>query len=267
MEVTSSYISDRKLFLASITGIMGTRFEILMADEADRNTCTEIFETIEATLVRIDAVANRFDAASEVSKINSSEPMSMVYPGPELAAILAQCRDYALRTDGLFDVTLEGKSDFVFSDDGALVIPNDGLRIDLGGFAKGYAMKHIRQILKDYGMERAFVNFGNSSICAVGTHPYGDSWKVSLPDPFTGKILKVFDLKDMSMSTSGNTPEYRGHIINPRTGERSMSDRTAVIIAPDALDAEILSTVWIIAEEDEKKKISSRFDIVEACLF
>ena len=117
-----------------------------MADEADRNTCTEIFETIEATLVRIDAVANRFDAASEVSKINSSEPMSMVYPGPELAAILAQCRDYALRTDGLFDVTLEGKSDFVFSDDGALVIPNDGLRIDLGGFAKGYAMKHIRQI-------------------------------------------------------------------------------------------------------------------------
>ena len=69
------------------------------------------------------------------------------------------------------------------------------------------------------------------------------------------------------MSTSGNTPEYRGHIINPRTGERLMSDRTAVIITPDALDAEILSTVWIIAEEDEKKKISSRFDIVEACLF
>ena len=84
---------------------------------------------------------------------------------------------------------------------------------------------------------------------------------------YTGKILKVFDLKDMCMSTSGNTPHYTGHIVDPRTGRPDSSTRTSVIIARDALDAEVLSTVWLIAGDTAGKDIASGFDIESAWLF
>ncbi len=267
MEVSSFYDPDASFFSASVMNIMGTKFEMLIAGNTDKEECSSVFNDIVSVLAGIDALANRFDPASEVSLINAAEPVSLVYISPMMEDMLKTCMDYFCRTEGLFDITLEGKSDFMFSSDGALVMPNDRFRLDFGGFAKGYAIKKIQSIMTDAGTGSAFVNFGNSSIYAKGAHPYGDVWKVSLPHPFTGKILKVFDLKDMCMSTSGNTPRYTGHIIDPRTGKHDRSARTSVVLAKDALDAEVLSTVWLIADDSARERLSSSFDIESAWLF
>ena len=267
MEISSYYDPDARAFVASVMNIMGTKFEMIIPGDAGKDVCSAVFDGIVSVLGRTGSIADRFDPASEVSRINAAEPVSMVYVSELMADMLKTARDYSMRTGGLFDITLEGKWDFDFSPDGALVVPCGGIKVDFGGFAKGYALKKIRNLITDAGIRRAFVNFGNSSICAIGAHPYGDAWKVSLPDPFTGKILKVFDLKDMCMSTSGNTPHYTGHIVDPRTGRPDSSTRTSVIIARDALDAEVLSTVWLIAGDTAGKDIASGFDIESAWLF
>ena len=124
------------------------------------------------------------------------------------------------------------------------------LTLDFGGFAKGYALKKIQEILLRGNIENAFVDFGNSSIMGIGHHPYGDCWKVSLQNPYTQQTLDEFCLTDNTLSTSGNTEQYTGHIINPLTGIYNEQKKVTSILSDNPLDAEILSTVWKMCIRD-----------------
>lgn len=75
----------------------------------------------------------------------------------------------------------------------------------------------------------------------------GDCWKVSLQNPYTQQTLDEFCLTDNTLSTSGNTEQYTGHIINPLTGIYNEQKKVTSILSDNPLDAEILSTVWMIA--------------------
>ena len=55
-----------------------------------------------------------------------------------------------------------------------------GTTINLSGFLKGYALDKIREILKVHIIANALINMGNSSVLALGNHPVGTGWKVSL---------------------------------------------------------------------------------------
>ena len=127
--------------------------------------------------------------------------------------------------------------------------------LDFGGFAKGYALKKIGVLLREAGVGSAFVDFGNSSILGIGRHPYGPCWRVSLPDPATGNALAEFDLVDRALSVSGNTAAHTEHIVNPRTGLRDASRQIVAVVADDPLDAEVVSTAWMIAGEFDKLEV------------
>ena len=65
--------------------------------------------------------------------------------------------------------------------------------------------------------------------------------KIDLSKETTDDELEEFELRNETLSTSGNTPEYTGHIINPFTGKADESRRLSCVRMPDPLDAEVLS--------------------------
>ena len=252
----AEYHAATRSFVGTVPLVMGTRLTGMIVG-TEEYTARAAWSEATALVGRLERMLNRFDPASEVGMLNAACDSGPVPVSPELEAILASCREYRIETGGLFDITKGGGS---FRIDGDGHVDLCGCTIDFGGFAKGFFLRKTEEILKEHGVKDAFVCFGNSSILAFGHHPYGDCWKVSVTDPFTGNALTERDLKDSSLSVSGNRPGYEGHITDPRSGRKIAGRRVAVVTAGDPLDAEVLSTVAMIAGAEEMKTICSRFE-------
>ena len=231
------------MFHGFIPHIMGTRFDILII-HSDFTLLNRIWAVIINEIEHLDKILNRFDPKSEVSRLNSLKSQSPIPISTELEEILQLCQYYYERTFHLFGPTL-----------------------DFGGFAKGYALKKIKELIEQENVNHAFVNFGNSSILGMGHHPYGDSWKVSFLNPYNQSLLNEFNLQNTALSTSGNTLQYTGHIMNPLTGLFNEQRKASSIISTDPLEAEILSTVWMIANKEQQQLLTENFKDIQATLY
>nr|WP_076931980.1 FAD:protein FMN transferase [Proteiniphilum saccharofermentans] len=250
------------MFHGSLKNIMGTRFDLLIIDQ-DRLKCQEAWNYINSELQRLDQLFNRFDSASETSKINREAIHAPVYPDREMWSILRSCQMYYEHTMGLFDITLNDFSKVLLNEKECTVFfLKKDISLDFGGYAKGYALLKIKGIIHKTGVKDCFVDFGNSSIMGIGHHPYGDAWKVSFENPYNqGVVLDEISLKDMALSISGNTPSYTGHIARPGSMKPVNEHKAIAVMLENPLDAEVLSTVFMIATNEEKKRISESFKI------
>ena len=258
---TCQYHSALQLFHGSMMNVMGTRFDIVLSTEREAEA-KQLWQDVVAVLGRLNGMLNRFNPQSELSKINSEALRKSVLLTPEMLQILQLCAVYHSKTFGYFDVTLRDFSKIHLDERVSTVCFSEETALDLGGFAKGYAMRHIEQMLVDTCFNNAFVDFGNSSITALGHHPHGDCWKVSIGNPFdNGNVLGEFELRNSSLSTSGNTPFYGRHIVNPLSGNYIEDKKLICVVAPNALDAEILTTTLMVAPDAEKEKIIGNFTV------
>ena len=93
--------------------------------------------------------------------------------------MLAFCIDCYTRTDGCFDVTVHSDCHTQESVHTVRLSPGEqtlffsrpGVTINLSGFLKGYALEKIRPLLRQFGVDNALVNMGNSSVLALGCQP------------------------------------------------------------------------------------------------
>lgn len=244
--------------------IMGTRFNILIFNKC-RGESEFIWEMIQHELIQLNNILNRFDPFSEVSKINRYASSTTIKVSDMLWSILEDCRNYYQKTDGIFDITINDFSALkMFSKDKGVLFLNPDLYIDFGGYAKGLAMKRVLNILLNDGVNNAFIDFGNSAIYGLGHHPYGDSWKVSIPNPFNkGEIVGEFELMNTALSTSGNSPNYCGHIVNPITSEKMIEKKMVCVESKDPLDAEVLSTTMMVVNSHQREKIINSFPVIQ----
>ena len=256
----TEYHTEESMFHGFIPHIMGTRFDLLMF-HPDGEDADLLWWRVMDRLEVLERVFNRFDPTSEVGRINALCPTEeWVEVSEQLNRALALCGDYFLATERLFDVTLRDFALVEHDRERRLVrFTEEGVSLDFGGFAKGYALGEVKNLLEEEGVENAFVDFGRSSLLALGHHPYGEEWKVAFNNPYTGEFVEEFSLRGASMSTSGNTANYAGHIINPATGEYETAQVASTVVTPNPLDAEVLSTVWLVADEDEKALLAERF--------
>ena len=253
------------MFHGFIPHVMGTRLDILMI-HSNLPLLNMLWAHITDELERLDKMLNRFDATSEVSKLNSHTQQDSVSVSAELEDILRSCQYYYEKTLHLFDITLNDFSQIQIHGNHHISFSNFSVTLDFGGFAKGYALKKIQEILLRGNIENAFVDFGNSSIMGIGHHPYGDCWKVSLQNPYTQQTLDEFCLTDNTLSTSGNTEQYTGHIINPLTGIYNEQKKVTSTLSDNPQDAEILSTDWMIAD-DQREQINENFKHIKGTIY
>ena len=266
LEAITKYYENESMFHGFIPRIMGTRFDLLLI-HPDSARMNDLWTKIINELERLDKMLNRFDTNSEVSWLNSLHPSAPTLVSEEFMHILQLCRSYYESSLHLFDITLKDFSLVRFHDNQSISFANSELSLDFGGFAKGYALNKIKDFLVHEEIANAFVDFGNSSILGMGHHPYGDCWKVSFQNPYNGVSLHEFNLRDSALSTSGNTLQYSGHILNPLTGTYEAQRKAATILSDNPLEAEVFSTVWMIANETQRLQLSENLKNIQATLY
>ena len=264
----SNYYESSNLLHGSLMQIMGTRLDALILG-AGPTLASKVWEEVKDELVRLNKMLNKFDKESELYRVNNKAIHSPCFVSEELWKILADCEQYYERTYGYFDISLKDYSKVEFDNECHTVYFTDtGIQLDLGGYAKGYALESIRKILVNHSITQALINFGNSSVLALGSHPHGDSWSIGINDPYTpDKIVGNISLRDNTLSTSGNMPSHTGHIFNPFTGQYNADRRIVSVSAPNAIDAEVVSTTLMIADKIKEKEIVSQFTIDQYCIF
>lgn len=237
--IETGYVNSCGLFHGSCRIVMGTCLDIMLHGK-EESQARLIWTECLSLAYKLEHVFNRFDPESELSSVNRGD-LELDYASPEMRESVLLSGSYRQKTGGLFDVNVSG------------------MGMDFGGFAKGYYLLRLMDLLNNHGVENAFADFGHSSIMAMGRHPEGGLWKVALTDPFDGYVIDEISLDGMSMSISGNSPGYWGHIINPLTGQRNFSRSLVTVMSRNPLDAEVLSTAYAIADNHGKEELERNF--------
>lgn len=253
---------------------MGVRARIIAYASSEgqaERACKAAFDRIAC----IEDVMSDYRPTSELTRLCGQAGGSPVVVSPELFYVLTKSQDLARRSNGAFDVTvgplvklwrearksgtLPGKDEIEAARklvgwgkvtlDGKrrtvrLAVP--GMKLDLGGIAKGYACDEAIKALKQYGITSAMVEMGGD-IVVSGPPPECTGWSVDIPNADSNHRRQV--LSNVAVSSSGDVSQYveiggkrYSHIVDPRTG-LGLTDRIAVtVIAPNGITSDGLST-------------------------
>ncbi len=246
---------------------MHTRVDILLHGQNEKYIQYEITNLIHDELKRLEKLANFYDD-SELSRINNEAAKHLVKVSPELFEILSFCLSAHKRTFGCFDIAIHSDNydkDTIHAislsaEDRTIFFSREGVRINLSGCLKGYALERIRNILNNNGQENALINLGNSSVLALGNHPYGEGWKVGFGNGMTsGSGEDEVWLFNECLTTSGNDSEERMHIIDPCNGKLVDGHRQVAVVTNSGMEGEILSTALFVVLIEQREELLKCF--------
>jgi len=280
-------------------GIMGTRITVeLWAD--DRTKGERAIDAVLDEMRHIDETMSTYKPTSEVSQVNDKAADGPMHISKELFDLLVTARQYSEITDGAFDITYASVGymynfpKHVRPDDAqiAKALPavnyrhvildpvnqtvrftQKGVRIDLGGIAKGYSVDRGIDVLKGRGFTRAFVGAGGDSRI-IGDR-FGKPWIVGVRDPMKGEgnVIARIPLVDAAISTSGDYERFFDeggvryhHIIDPHTGHSASKVRSATIIGPYATRTDGLSKTAFVLGPDKALEIYNKLDDIDAII-
>ncbi len=258
----TKYYPSSNMFHGALSLTMGTRLDALLINQ-EESILTETWKELEREVTRLNLMLNRYDEKSELSLLNREAYNRPIQVNNELWDILQDCHRYFLLTKGFFDVTLGHFSNLSFVDDNkSISFTSDSFYIDLGGYAKGYALAQMQKILKHHNISCALINFGNSSILTAGAQPQGQYWPIGLENPYTLQTIDEIHLCNQSLSISGNMPSHPKHILNPFTKTFVEQRKLVSVISENPIDAEILTTAFMIIEDETLiEEIANNFNL------
>jgi thiamine biosynthesis lipoprotein len=229
-----------------------------------------------------EQVLSRFRENAELAIINRTAMHHRIGVSNRLAGVLELCDGLNRYTEGLFDPayatvydairrqevqTKQEQAELIeacgwqqvewHSEDKSIQFLSPHVKIDLGGIGKGVALKSVIQLLKDEGIESAFVSFGESSIACIGKHPKGDHWPVKVDES-----MAPFHLIDQVLSISGlqeKEGQFQAHIFNPSTNEMEEKQHLAVVKSECPIRSEALSTAAYLANQEQLNQLQQRF--------
>lgn len=159
--------------------------------------------------------------------------------------------------------------------DGAAYSKNVAVNLDLGGYAKGYALDNAVAYLRQQHVNNALINIGGN-IIAIGQHG-NQSWRVGIQHPRTPTAIATIDLLDgWAIGTSGDYQRYfelNGkrycHIIDPRTGYPVQHTQAVTILVPPQAHnhtqagvlSDVVSKPIFIETPENKSKVAQTFGI------
>lgn len=137
--------------------------------------------------------------------------------------------------------------------EGYKLIIRKGLEIDTGSFLKGYAILRAGEVIKENGVDKAFIS-SVSSLTTIGTKPKNKKWRIGLQNPENPQeLLGVVELSDMSMGVSGDYQTYveidgkiYHHILDKNTGYPVNDKKMVVVITENTFLADLYSTAFFL---------------------
>ena len=282
--------------------LMGTYVRV--AVYAEEEIAQDVIDAAFARMEEIEMIASVFDENSEAFQLNRDGQLEM--PSAELSELLNLSIEYSELTEGAFDVTCQPlldlwsykpdadkqfwemnqveqqlqidetlklvSSDKIVIGEDKIYFTREGVKITLGGIAKGYAVDKALEVIKGMDVNIALVDAGGD-IRTLGSKPDGDLWRISLVNPDnTSEYLVAFNIGDKAITTSGNYERYfdpektTGHILNPQTGRSVDKCISVTIIADSCMQADALATgVFVMGPENGMALVES-LDNVECFL-
>ena len=230
----------------------------------------------ENEIKQLETLFSRGNADSDIGRINDGASADVA---PETAELIETALDVSSSTDGAFDITIAPVMDLwgFFTKDyrvpsdgeikdalkyvdyrcvsvsGTRVSVENGMKLDLGGIAKGYLSGRIIDIFKEHGVTSGIVSLGGNVHC-LGTRPDGGAWRVAVQNPSGEGYIGVLSVTDKAVVTSGGYQRYfesggktYHHIIDPKTGVSAESGLSSVtVVSEDGARADALSTALFV---------------------
>lgn len=278
--------------------LMDTLWEFELA--GDRKIVDDAVNAATDEIKRLDKIFDFYDPQSELSRINARAAFEQVEVSSDMAQCLKIALECAEQTDGAFDPSvgaitllwLKAREQDVIpekpdiekalatvswrsvslgnhGDSHVVNFATTGLKLDLGGVAKGYALDRAVEIIEKYGIDAGLVNAGGEVKCFGKPDGKKNGWIVGIQHPRKshGKTIGTLVLKPGAVvSTSGDYErkfkiagrEFH-HLFDPKTGYPARRCvEASVVIAPEIESnsgavADCLSTALFVSGKDGLK--------------
>ena len=223
-----------------------------------------LIDQSESLIASLESLVSVTDADSELYAINQTGSGTLT---GKASSLMEQALEICRRTDGALDLSIYPivrawgftTGSYQVPDEaeiqallplvdyrkiqydaatGTVTLP-EGMEIDLGSVAKGYAGQLAAQMLREHGVQSALLNLGGN-VQTVGTKPDGSPWQIGIKDPQGEDAMMVLSVEDQAVVTSGGYERYfeqdgqtYWHIMDPSTGHPADSGLISVTIVGD----------------------------------
>jgi len=234
-----------------------------------------------AEFQRIDDLMSSYKPDSMVSRVNQAGSSVKVPVGKEVFQIIRDAAAISAASGGAFDATIWPVSRLWGFEQGGMIpkpamiekiLPVvgyqkiefdessysvgfgvDGMGLDLGAIAKGWAVDRAMEILMARGVRNAIIDAGGD-LRIVGARPGKDFWRIGVKHPRDpGALLMTFDLRDTAIVTSGDYERFfvaggvrYHHILDPATGQPARDCQSVTVLAPTAAEADACATAAFV---------------------
>ncbi len=263
--------------------MMGTEVSVQVWHESTEDGLA-VIEDAFAEVERIEGLMSTYIESSEISEINRAAADAPVAVGDELIQLILRSLDISMLTRGAFDITYDSVGQYYDFRErqrpnaetieegleqidyrlvevdrlaGTVRFLAPGVRINLGGIAKGYAVERAVSLLRSRGILHGIVTAGGDSRLLGDRR--GQPFMVGIRDPRKDdEVALTIPLEDEAISTSGDYERYfeedgqrYHHIIEPATGLPAGGVHSATIVGPDAVLTDALSTSVFVLGVDQ----------------
>ncbi|HEX7078950.1 MAG TPA: FAD:protein FMN transferase [Candidatus Eisenbacteria bacterium] len=271
--------APRRRRLETARPALGTWVRVVV-NEPDEARAARAVGRAFAAIATVDAQMSIHRGDSQVARVNALAGRGDAAVDPAVLEVVDRAVDAARRTGGIYDPTIlplmrlygfyDAKRQHYPSDrdvaavlgvtgygrvrldraSGRLGLDTAGAALDLGSIGKGWALDRAVDALRAEGIESALVDVGGN---VYGLGLPGDDeagWSVGVAHPKTGRIDRVFTLRDTAIATSGNAEQHHaldrvfvGHLFDARRGRPADGHLSATVLARTGVESDLLSTV------------------------
>jgi thiamine biosynthesis lipoprotein len=264
---------------------MNTRFVYVLPNISDEQG-KSINASIEAIVNKWEMRLSRFNPDADLFQLNQLARVDWVKTPDFLSEILQLCDDYHGKTEGLFDPTYASVYDVLKKDkhqdmtaiqsqcgwdqlewnktNKTIRFNSEYLQLDFGSIGKGIALKEVVQFLKSKAITCAFLSFGESSLAAIGSHPFGIGWPIAISESFTDSNLSLMDDCISISGMQDNGGSLQSHIYHPLKSKMVTRNEVVAIQGTCPIQTEIISTTIYMADQQERERLIKNFPEVNA---
>ncbi len=278
--------------------IMGTRIAVELWSE-DPALAQRAMDAVIAEMRRTDELMSTYKPESQLSQVNAHAFERPVQVDADIIEVVERGLEMSRLSGGAFDLTyasvgylydyrahqrpterqieaalpgVDYRQVQVDRAAGTIRFLRQGVRIDVGGIAKGYAVDRSIERLRDLGINHAMVTAGGDTRLLGDRR--GKPWVVGIRDPRNeGRMVTRLPLADEAISTSGDYERYfeedgvrYHHILVPGTGKAARAVRSATVLGPNATLTDGLSTSVFVLGVERGMQLIARLPGVEAVI-
>ena len=280
---------------------MGTTFNVVLVEPPETLVTDTLESELIAELQTVDLLASTWRDDSELTAFNLDLSIDWIPVSKDFCALLESALEVSEATGGAFDLTIGPLINlWGFGPDGQIVEPPSiadiaaaqrrvgfdlleadcterlvrkdvaDLFVDLSGWAKGYAVDQLAELLDARGIENYLVEIGGE-LRVKGRNREGEKWAIGIEAPSTSARVPqaILHVTDTSVATSGdyrNYFEHEGqrfsHTIDARTGRPVAHDLAAVtVVNASTAYADAMATALLVLGPDDGPELARELDI------